>query len=78
MSYVCTICYTMWPCLRVEHNEIWSNRVWQPEGTLHSIPCWVMDHKECSVPVFCKCKCHANQLDEPSSITPLPQSLAEQ
>jgi len=78
MSYVCSICYTLWPCTRVDHNQIWSCRLWMPEGTTVSIPCWALDHQECAVPMFCKCTCHVTRLDEPSSITPLHQSLAEQ
>jgi len=78
VSYVCAMCYVFWPCTNVEHNQIWSLKVWQPEGTQSSIPCWVLDHEECTVPMFCKCRCHDKQLDVESSITPLHQSLAEQ
>lgn len=78
MSYVCSVCYTLYPCTVAAHNEVWSLRVWQPEGTQSSIPCWVLDHSECSVPMFCKCTCHDKRLDEPTSSSPFPQSLAEQ
>ena len=66
MSYVCAVCYVRWPCLVAEHNEFWSNKVWQPDTSQVSIPCWVMDHSECTVPVFCRCNCHAERIDEPS------------
>jgi hypothetical protein len=43
-----------------------------PDTSEVSIPCWVMDHDECSVPMLCKCTCHHDALDiEPPDSDPL-------
>ena len=78
MSYVCVYCHTFFPCAKDEHNWAHSSKVWMPRDAEVSIPCWVLDHSECELPMLCTCRCHDQRLDEPSSITPLPQSLAEQ
>ena len=70
--YVCHNCHVPWPCMDPEHNEAWSNKIWMPDTSMCSIPCWVMDHEECVVPMFCKCTCHQDRIDEESPITPPP------
>lgn len=70
-GYVCSACHVLWPCTVVEHDQIWSNRVWQPEQSQESIPCFVLDHDQCTVPMFCRCRCHRRSvLDEPAISVP--------
>jgi hypothetical protein len=72
MSYVCSICKVMHPCTVGEHNENWYTKVWMPEGAQTSIACHVLDHTECTVPMFCKCNCHMNRIDVEPPITSAP------
>jgi hypothetical protein len=74
MTLVCARCYIAAPCGRDEHDmrpEAWM-RV--PDGSDQSIPCWVLDHEECTVPIFCKCSCHNERIDEEPPITASPSN----
>lgn len=78
MVYVCAACHVIRPCSVAEHYENHTLIVWQPDSADVSIPCWVMDHADCQVALFCSCTCHKQHLDAEPSVTPSPQSLAEQ
>lgn len=70
MSYICSYCYSRVPCKVAAHNDIWSKLVWQPDDSEISIPCWVLDHNECTVAMFCTCRCHKeSSLEESPSHT---------
>lgn len=72
-GYVCSRCYVLWPCNDLVHNAIWSNKVFQPDTSRESIPCFVLDHDQCTVPMFCQCRCHDKSVLDEASIA-LPPS----
>jgi len=72
MPYICAQCRILWPCTNTIHNSSWSDKQWYPEAHDHSIACYVFDHAECPVPVICRCMCHREPLDEPSSVSVPP------
>lgn len=71
MPYFCAQCRVFWPCTNVRHNTEWSSKLWYPDGHQHSLPCFLFDHAECEVPLYCKCQCHRESiLDEQTSAAP--------
>ena len=74
MPYICAQCLVPWPCTNVHHNDEWSSKQWYPEGHPFSIPCFVFDHDECKVPLYCRCQCHRERLDKPSAISVPPSN----
>lgn len=70
-DYICMGCLTRWPCGLVAHQHNWSLRAAMPAGSELSIACFVFDHEQCTVALFCKCSCHNHSmLEEPSISVP--------
>lgn len=72
--YVCQYCHVPWPCTVRAHDSIWSNKIWMNDSAQSSIPCYVMDHEECTVPMFCKCLCHQKSILDEAPITAPPSN----
>lgn len=72
MAYICTTCNVLWPCAIADHNQYWSNKVWMRDDAEVSIPCWMLDHDECQVAMFCICLCHKHSDLEESPIAAPP------
>lgn len=72
-NYWCAVCYVPWPCTKVDHNQIWSNKVWMSDSSESSIACYVLDHDQCTVSMFCACVCHHSGILDESPIS-LPPS----
>lgn len=72
MSYICPKCFQTWPCSDNTHNWMDSLKVWMRDEAEVSIPCYMFDHAECRVAMFCACQCHKqSDLEESSSSAPL-------
>jgi hypothetical protein len=74
VTLVCARCHVPAPCGRIEHDMHPSAWMTVPADRTVSIACWVLDHEECTSPIFCKCPCHRERLDEEPSITASPSN----
>jgi len=71
---ICMFCHTNWPC-RQAGTHLEQGAVGEmPLHREESIACFVLDHSECSVGIFCKCHCHERSVLDEDSISVPPSN----
>lgn len=72
-GYVCAACHTYWPCgVHTDEGHLYL-KVWMPDNSELFVACFVGDHIECAMGLFCRCTCHRGAA-EASTSDPVPPS----